>query len=103
MTSSPPAAPPATGVFAFWTRLPLYTRILVGLLLGLVVGYLLGPSAKPLDLPARLILRVLGAIAPVLILTAVVRALITADIHGRLALRMTGLLLLNTLVAILVG
>ena len=103
MTSSPPAAPAATGIFAFWTRLPLYARILVGLLLGLMVGYLLGPSAKPLDWPARLILRVLGAIAPVLILTAVVRALITADIHGRLAVRMTGLLLVNTLVAILVG
>ncbi|MEY4550926.1 MAG: hypothetical protein RL685_7121 [Pseudomonadota bacterium] len=102
MTSPPTAAQPA-GPFAFWTRLPLYSRILVGLLLGLVVGYLLGPSAKPLDWPARLILRVLGAIAPLLILTAVVRALITADIHGRLALRMTGLLLLNTVMAILVG
>ncbi|MEY2935082.1 MAG: Aerobic C4-dicarboxylate transport protein [Pseudomonadota bacterium] len=102
MTSPPSAAQPA-GPFAFWTRLPLYSRILVGLLLGLLVGYLLGPSAKPLDWPARLILRVLGAIAPILILTAVVRALITADIHGRLALRMTGLLLLNTVMAILVG
>ncbi len=103
MTSSPSAPPQARGVLAFWTRLPLYAQILVGLLLGLVVGYVLGPSAKPLDWPARLILRVLGAIAPVLILTAVVRALITADMHGRLAARMGSLLLLNTLVAILVG
>jgi Na+/H+-dicarboxylate symporter len=49
------------------------------------------------------VLRMLGAIAPVLILVAVVRALITADIHGKLALRMGGLLVLNTIVAILVG
>ncbi|HWO10580.1 MAG TPA: dicarboxylate/amino acid:cation symporter, partial [Polyangiaceae bacterium] len=49
------------------------------------------------------ILRLLGALAPVLILVAVVRAIMSADIHGRLALRMVGLLLLNTMVAICVG
>ena len=84
-------------------QLPLYARILVGLLLGVLTGYVLGPSAKPLEVPGQLILRLLGAIAPVLILAAVVRALITADIRGRLALRMTGLLLLNTLAAIGIG
>jgi Na+/H+-dicarboxylate symporter len=104
MTSSQPLPPePSAGTFGFWTRLPLYSRILIGLLLGLLVGYLLGPSAKPLEWPARLILRILGAIAPVLILVAVVRALITAEIHGKLALRMAGLLVLNTVTAILVG
>jgi DAACS family dicarboxylate/amino acid:cation (Na+ or H+) symporter len=90
-------------VLGSWTRLPLYSRILIGLILGLVAGYLLGPGAKPLEWPARLILRMLGAIAPALILVAVVRALITAEIHGRLALRMGGLLILNTVTAILVG
>jgi DAACS family dicarboxylate/amino acid:cation (Na+ or H+) symporter len=93
----------AAGPLARWTALPLYLRILVGLLLGVVVGLLLGPSASPLDWPARLILRVLGALAPVLILFAVVHAIMTAEIHGRLALRMLGLLLLNTLVAIGIG
>ena len=104
MTSPTPSTPAAaTGVLGTWSRLPLYTRILIGLLLGLIVGYLLGPSAKPLDWPARLVLRVLGGLAPALILVAVVRALITAEIHGRLALRMAGLLLLNTVMAILIG
>lgn len=83
--------------------MPLYLRIVVGLVLGVVVGLALGPSAKTFDWPARLILRVLGALAPALILVAVARAILTADIHGRLALRMGGLLLLNTLVAIGVG
>lgn len=91
------------GVFGFWTRLPLYLRIVVGLVLGIAVGLVFGPSTKAFDLPARLILRVLGALAPVLILVAVVRAILTADIHGRLAARMAGLLVLNTLTAILIG
>src|SRR3569832_157641 len=88
---------------SYWSRLPLYSRILIGLLLGLLVGYLMGPSAQALDWPARLILRKLGAIAPVLILVAVVRALITAEIHGKLALRMAFLLVLNTVTAIVIG
>src|ERR1043166_4495641 len=104
MTSSTPSTPEASsGALGFWSRLPLYSRILIGLLLGLAVGYFLGPSAQSLEWPARLILRLLGAIAPVLILVAVIRALITAEVHGRLALRMAWLLLLNTVMAILIG
>jgi Na+/H+-dicarboxylate symporter len=99
--ASPAASP--RGPLGFWTSLPLYTRILLGLLAGVAVGLLFGPNARALDLPARLILRVLGALAPVLILFAVVRAILTAEVHGRLALRMSGLLLLNTLTAIFVG
>ena len=91
------------GWFERWNDIPLYLRILVGLVLGVVTGLLLGTTAQPLDWPAKLILRLLGALAPVLILMAVVRAIMTADIHGRLALRMLGLLLLNTLTAIIVG
>ena len=90
-------------MFGFWTRLPLYLRIVVGLVLGIAVGLIFGPATRAFDLPARLILRVLGALAPVLILVAVVRAILTADIHGRLAARMGGLLALNTLTAILIG
>lgn len=86
-----------------WSRLPLYLRILVGLVLGLGVGALLGPNAKLLDLPARLILRLLGALAPPLILVAVIQALLTAEIEGKVAWRMGRLLILNTLVAICVG
>lgn len=91
------------GPFAFWTGLPLYLRILIGLVLGLVVGVVVGPAAKPLEWPARLVLRVLGALAPALILVAVVRAIMTASIEGKVALRLFGLLGLNTLVAILIG
>ncbi|HMJ10477.1 MAG TPA: dicarboxylate/amino acid:cation symporter [Polyangiaceae bacterium] len=91
------------GPLAWWTRMPLYSRILIGLVLGIGVGVVLGPSAKRLELPALLILRILGGLAPVLILLAVVQAIMTAEVHGRLALRMARLLLLNTVVAIVVG
>jgi DAACS family dicarboxylate/amino acid:cation (Na+ or H+) symporter len=94
---------PRGGPLGFWTQLPLYARILVGLALGLVAGTLLGAHAKPFDWPARLILRVLGALAPVLILVAVMRAIMTAEIHASIALRLGKLLLINTLTAILIG
>jgi Na+/H+-dicarboxylate symporter len=103
MSSEPKPSDRPRGAFAWWTGMPLYLRILIGLVAGLAVGVALGPAARPFDWPAKLILRVLGALAPVLILVAVVHAIMTADIHGRLALRMGGLLLQNTLVAILVG
>lgn len=88
---------------SWWSRLPLYARILLGMALGVVAGLLFGPATKPLDVIAQLVLRVLGALAPVLILVAVIQAIMTAEIRGRLALRMVSLLLVNTLVAILVG
>jgi Na+/H+-dicarboxylate symporter len=62
-----------------------------------------GGWAQYFDIPARLILRVLGAIAPPLILVAVVKALIEAKVGGKLAGKMFFLLVLNTVVAILIG
>ncbi|HVJ16185.1 MAG TPA: dicarboxylate/amino acid:cation symporter [Polyangiaceae bacterium] len=90
-------------MFGAWSRLPLYLRILIGLVLGVATGLLLGPSARSLDVPARLVLRVLGALAPAVVLLAVIHALMTANVQGRLAGKLGGLLLLNTTVAIFVG
>jgi DAACS family dicarboxylate/amino acid:cation (Na+ or H+) symporter len=95
--------PRGSGPLSRWSALPLYLRILVGLVLGLAAGVVIGPSAHVLDLPARLILRLLGALAPPLILMAVVHALLTAEIRGAVAWRMGWLLLTNTVTAILVG
>ena len=45
-------------------RLPLYARIVVALVLGVAAGELLPETyARMLDVPARMILRVLGAVA----------------------------------------
>ncbi|HYO95511.1 MAG TPA: dicarboxylate/amino acid:cation symporter [Polyangiaceae bacterium] len=91
------------GLLARWSGAPLYLRILLGLLAGIAAGLALGPSARSFDQPARLVLRVLGALAPPLILFAIMHAIMTAEIRGRVALRLFGLLLLNTTVAIGVG
>jgi DAACS family dicarboxylate/amino acid:cation (Na+ or H+) symporter len=85
-------------------RIPLYVRIAIALVLGVAAALTL-PAAwtAALDIPARIVLRLLGVIAPPLILVAVSRALIGANVRGKLAGRMVFLLVLNTLVAIFVG
>ena len=100
---SQPDPTPARGLGAWWTSTPLYLRILGALGLGLIVGVILGPSAAGLATPAKLILRLLAAIAPPLILLAIVRALVYAELPRGTAPRLAGLLLLNTTVAILIG
>jgi len=101
----------------WYTRTPLYLRIIIGLVLGLLLGLLLqhatpDPQNPPpwvartiwwLNQSAKLLLQLLTMIAPPLILLAVVRALVTADIGGKRAGRVIFLLILNTLVAILIG
>ncbi|HEX8199087.1 MAG TPA: dicarboxylate/amino acid:cation symporter [Isosphaeraceae bacterium] len=94
---------PGRGLLGWWHRTPLYLRILGGLVLGLLVGMALGERARILEVPSKLILRVLGALAPPLILIAVIHVLMTAELKGRVAARLVRLLLLNTLVAIGIG
>jgi Na+/H+-dicarboxylate symporter len=91
------------GLLARWHRTPLYLRILGALFLGVLAGVLLGDRAAGLALPSKLILRLLGALAPPLILVAVIQALMQAQIQGRVAGRLVSLLLLNTVVAICIG
>ncbi|RYF43709.1 MAG: dicarboxylate/amino acid:cation symporter, partial [Cytophagaceae bacterium] len=123
--NSPPPEPPSENVapsrrsfWTFWHETPLYIRIIGGMLLGLLVGVLMGsdpltlslwgkvfygPRVADLAIPGQLILRLLGALAPALILAAIIHALMTAQIKGKTGARMAGLLLLNTVVAILIG
>jgi DAACS family dicarboxylate/amino acid:cation (Na+ or H+) symporter len=88
---------------SFWSKMPLYARILLGMALGVVAGLVFGPATKPLDTIAQLVLRVLGALAPALIAVAVIQAIITAEVRGRVALRIGWLLVSNTTIAILIG
>jgi Na+/H+-dicarboxylate symporter len=87
-----------------WRRVPLYIQIIIGLIIGVGVGLVVSPEwAKRFNVPASIILRLLGAIAPPLILVAVMQALIRAKVGGRMAGKMFFLLVLNTVVAILIG
>ena len=66
----------------WWRETPLYVRILAAVLLGVIAGALLGAGAAPLATPAKLVLRILGALAPPLILFAIVQALMSAPLGG---------------------
>ncbi|MBS0180886.1 MAG: dicarboxylate/amino acid:cation symporter [Nitrospira sp.] len=92
-----------TGLIARWQNIPLYARIVIALVLGVGVGLMLGRDAAVLALPGKLVLRLLGALAPPLILAAIVHTFMTTHLGGPLAMRLPRLLLLNTFVAILVG
>ena len=96
-------ATPNTGLIARWQSVPLYARIGIALVLGVMVGFLLGSEAAVLAVPGKLVLRLLGALAPALILAAIVHTFMTTQLGGPLAARLPRLLLLNTLVAITVG
>jgi Na+/H+-dicarboxylate symporter len=90
-------------LLARWQSIPLYWRIIAAMALGALTGVLLKQHAGPLAVPADLVIRLLGALAPPLILLAVMQALIRARIPGRMAARMAYLLALNTIVAICIG
>lgn len=92
-----------TGLIATWQHIPLYGRIVIALILGIMVGLMLGSQAAVLAVPGKLVLRLLGALAPPLILAAIVHTFMTTHLGGPLAARLPRLLLLNTLVAITVG
>jgi Na+/H+-dicarboxylate symporter len=94
---------PSTGLIARWQGVPLYGRIVVALVLGVMVGLMLGSDAAVLAVPGKLVLRLLGALAPPLILAAIVHTFMTTHLGGPLAARLARLLLLNTLVAITIG
>jgi Na+/H+-dicarboxylate symporter len=82
-------------------RIPLYIRIAEALAIGVVVELVSPPDwTQYFDIRARMILPVLVAIAPPLILVAMMQALIDAKASGRLAGKVFFLLVLNTVVAI---
>ena len=86
-----------------WNAIPLYVRILIALVLGVITGLLLGERALVFEVPSRVILQLLGALAPPLIMVAVTHVLMTTEISGKTTGRLAGLLLLNTTVAIVIG
>jgi len=73
------------------------------MIVGAMTGLILGERALVLEIPSKVILQLLGALAPPLILVAVTHVLMTTEIRGKVALRLAGLLVLNTTVAIIIG
>ena len=102
MTESKTAAE-NSGILGKWNAMPLYVRIVIAMFVGMVFGLGLGERAMIFEIPSKVILQLLGALAPPLILVAVTHVLMTTDIKGKEAVRLAGLLLLNTTVAIVIG
>jgi len=110
MTSNSPtddSADSAPGWFArglaAYRSVPLYLRILTAMVIGAAVGLMLRHNAEPLAWGSKIILRFLGALAPALILVAVIDAILNANVQGRHAAKLGFLLILNTTVAIVIG
>lgn len=114
--------------YEMWHGWPLYLRIVAGVIGGLAFGLLLAYLAQEttteiheqghlsvpeqnlalatlhvLEIPANLVLRVLGALAPPLILLAVIQALMHAKFPPGTLPRLAFLLIVNTLAAIFIG
>src|SRR5262245_8354479 len=111
--AGPAPLPRPSGLLGWYGRTPLYLRLLVALALGVAAGYALRLGAEAgwvgpvwtdwLRTVYLLILRLLGALAPPLVFVAVVQPLVKAQVSGRMAGRMLRLLMVNTVVAVLVG
>ena len=93
----------ASGPLGWYQRIPLPARILTALLLGVLVGELMGAKADVFKPFTAVVLRLLGALATPLIFVAVLQAILKTAIQGKTGFRLAGLLLLNTVVAIIVG
>jgi Na+/H+-dicarboxylate symporter len=97
------AAQPRRGILDYYRAVPLYVRILAALIVGVALGLMLGENAKPMQWVSRIILQFLGALAPALILVAVMDSILNAKMQGSGAAKLAFLLVLNTTVAIFIG
>lgn len=86
-----------------WFRVPFALRMGGAIALGILAGLALREQAAAWMVPAKLVLRLLGALAPPLILFAILRAVVVAQASGRDARRLAAILVTNTLVAITIG
>lgn len=95
--------PIPTGPFAWYHKIPLYLRIVVALILGIIVGLIMHKQAEMFKPFSSVVLRLLGALATPLIFVAVTQSILKAKVSGKTAVKLVSLLLLNTVVAILIG
>lgn len=95
-SEEPTIVTPKTRLIDPWQSIPLYARLVIALVFGVGVGLMLGCDAAVLAVPGKLVLRLLGALAPPLILAAIVHTFMTTHLGGPLAMRLPRLLLMNT-------
>lgn len=89
--------------FAGYNRIPLFMRILAALVLGIVAGEMMGQRAEIFKPLSSIVLQLLKLLATPLIFIAVVHAIFKSPAGGKPAVKMFGLLMRNTVMAILIG
>jgi Na+/H+-dicarboxylate symporter len=83
--------------------LPLYVWVILAVAIAVPVGLYWGEGATNLELLPKLILRALTALAAPLVVLAILSAIVTNEVKGRLGALMMLFYLINTLVAMLIG
>jgi len=83
--------------------LPLYVWVVVAVLVAIPVGWAWGDGATRLELLPKIILRALTALAAPLVVLAILSAIVTNEVKGRLGALMMIFYLVNTFVAMLIG
>src|SRR5271156_5298924 len=83
--------------------IPLYVWVILAVAIAVPVGLFWGEGATNLELLPKLILRALTALAAPLVVLAILSAIVTNEVKGRLGALMMLFYLINTLVAMLIG
>ena len=83
--------------------LPLYVWVVLAVLVAIPTGIFWGEGATRLELLPTVILRALTALAAPLVVLAILSAIVTNEVKGRLGALMMAFYLLNTLVAMFIG
>jgi Na+/H+-dicarboxylate symporter len=83
--------------------LPLYVWVILAVVIAIPVGLFWGEAATNLELLPKLILRALTALAAPLVVLAILSAIVTNEVKGRLGALMMLFYLINTVVAMLIG
>ena len=83
--------------------LPLYAWVILAVVTAIPVGIFWGEGATNLELMPKLILRALTALAAPLVVLAILSAIVTNEVRGRVGALMMLFYLINTLVAMLIG
>jgi Na+/H+-dicarboxylate symporter len=83
--------------------IPLYAWVILAVVVAIPVGRLWGEGANSLEIMPKLILRALTALAAPLVVLAILSAIVTNEVKGRIGALMMVFYLINTLVAMLIG
>jgi Na+/H+-dicarboxylate symporter len=83
--------------------LPLYAWVILAVVVAIPVGIFWGEAATNLEIIPKLILRALTALAAPLVVLAILSAIVTNEVRGRVGALMMVFYLINTLMAMLIG